>query len=165
MPTLRPVLEESHRLEFGCPPVFNTAQRKHFFQNSEETKPFLQILDSATNQVGFLIQLGYFRATRRFFPSRRFAERMLNTSGNGYDYSLPTLIFRSTRNPVLVATNPRSCASCRSCPFRGLFGKSASRKRPISSLKVFVFLRYLAACATLSAPTEWKSPLTQSYKR
>lgn len=75
MPTLRPVLEKGHRREFETPPVFTYAQRRFFFQITDEIKPLLTSLEGPANQAGFLLQLGYFRAASRFFAPATFRAR------------------------------------------------------------------------------------------
>ena len=75
MPTLRPILEKSYQREFETPPTFTYAQRRFFFQITDEIKPLLANLDSLTNQIGFLVQLGYFRATSRFFSPTTFVRK------------------------------------------------------------------------------------------
>ncbi|GAB4038314.1 Tn3 family transposase [Spirosoma gilvum] len=75
MPTLRPILEKGHQREFETPPTFTYTQRRFFFQITDEIKPLLAGLDTLANQAGFLLQLGYFRATSRFFSPTTFVEK------------------------------------------------------------------------------------------
>ena len=75
MPTLRPILEKNHQREFETPPIFTYAQRRFFFQITDEIKPLLASLDTLANQTGILVQLGYFRAASRFFSPTTFAAK------------------------------------------------------------------------------------------
>jgi TnpA family transposase len=75
MPTIRPILEKGHQREFETRPVFSYAHRRFFFQITDEVKPILASLDTLTNQAGFLLQLGYFRASSRFFTPATFARK------------------------------------------------------------------------------------------
>ena len=50
-------------------------QRQLCFQVDELLKPLLRGLDSPVNQAGFLLQVGYFRLTSRFFPPTTFYQR------------------------------------------------------------------------------------------
>lgn len=75
MPTIRPILEKGHQREFETPPSFTYAQRRFFFQITDEIKPVLASLDTQANQAGFLLQLGYFRASCRFFSPATFAQK------------------------------------------------------------------------------------------
>ena len=72
MPTLRLVLEKAHQQEFDNPPLLTLPQRQLCFQIDESLKPILKGLGSPINQAGFLLQLGYFRVTSRFFLSSTF---------------------------------------------------------------------------------------------
>ena len=75
MPTLRSILEKSHQQEFDNPPILTLAQRQLCFQIDESLKPILRGLDLPINQAGFLLQLGYFRVTSRFFLPTTFRQR------------------------------------------------------------------------------------------
>ncbi len=58
----------SHEVaEFESPPKFNSAERKQFFSISQAINELLAILRTPTNQVCFLILVGYFKAKRKFF--------------------------------------------------------------------------------------------------
>lgn len=75
MPTLRPVLEKDYQREFETPPVFTYAHRRFFFQITDDIRSVLASLDAPANQVGFLLQLGYFRAASRFFTPATFVRK------------------------------------------------------------------------------------------
>ena len=75
MPRLRSILEKSYQQEFENPPLLTAPQRQLCFQIDESLKPVLRSLDLAINQAGFLLQLGYFRVTARFFPVDTFREK------------------------------------------------------------------------------------------
>ena len=53
--------------EFESPPKFNSTERKQFFSVSQAINELLAILRTPTNQVCFLILVGYFKAKRKFF--------------------------------------------------------------------------------------------------
>ncbi|HAK79204.1 MAG TPA: Tn3 family transposase [Runella sp.] len=72
MPTLRPILSRDHQREFETPPTFNYAQRRFFFQITPDIKTLLATFETTANKTGFLVQLGYFRATCRFFSPTTF---------------------------------------------------------------------------------------------
>ena len=75
MPTLCFILEKSHQQEFANPPLLTAPQRQLCFQIDESLKPVLRGLDMPINQAGFLLQLGYFRVTARFFPVATFHKK------------------------------------------------------------------------------------------
>src|SRR5258708_22209553 len=60
------------------PPVFNSVQRKQYFDFSSELLTLAQDLQTPTNQVCFLVSCGYFKAAKRFFPNRRCSRRDLD---------------------------------------------------------------------------------------
>lgn len=67
MPQLQ-LLTAAERAEFESPPVFSGAERQRYFQVPPSLDAVLQTLRTPTNQIYFLLRLGYFRATGRFFP-------------------------------------------------------------------------------------------------
>lgn len=60
---------------FENPPEFNGEERKKFFSVLLWVKETLAGLKTPINQIGFVIQLGYFRAVNKFFPSRLFCQK------------------------------------------------------------------------------------------
>lgn len=100
------MLEKAHQHEFENPPLFTRLQRQTCFQLDEQTKQLLKQLESPINQAGFLIQLGYFRATTRFFAPSRFRPKDWGLSSidcvyPDYGFALtPTLC----RRPVITAS-------------------------------------------------------------
>ena len=56
---------------FDAPPVFTPGERQKFFAIPDSLGPFLENLRTPVNTVAFLMTLGYFRATKRFF-ARQF---------------------------------------------------------------------------------------------
>ena len=61
------ILNSHEEAEFESPPKFNSAERKRFFSVSLAINELLEILRTPTNQVCFLILVGYFKAKRKFF--------------------------------------------------------------------------------------------------
>ena len=69
MPRLQ-ILTPTEATAFETPPVFSPLEREHFFQMPESFAPLLTSQRTLTNQVCLVLTLGYFRATKRFFPHR-----------------------------------------------------------------------------------------------
>ncbi|SHM24284.1 Tn3 family transposase [Hymenobacter psychrotolerans] len=67
-----PLLDAAQRREFDSPPKFTTPQRSFFFARPEWAEPLLRAMSAPHMRGGFLLQLGYFKATGRFFPVDRF---------------------------------------------------------------------------------------------
>ena len=76
MPRMK-VLNNVERDTFETPPVFNSVERKRCFDFPVTLQEIANGLRSPTNQLGFWLTCGYFRATRRFYPARVFHPRDL----------------------------------------------------------------------------------------
>ena len=72
------ILNAVEQEQFESPPVFNSVQRKQYFDFSSERLTLAQDLQTSTNQVCFLVSCGYFKAAKRFFPNRRCSRRDLD---------------------------------------------------------------------------------------
>ena len=67
--TRRNILSAAEREEFDSPPSFTAAERKRFFNITGSLSSTVSKLRSPKNQVFFVVRLGYFKATGRFFAS------------------------------------------------------------------------------------------------
>lgn len=67
MPRMQ-ILTASELKTFDAPPVFSYTERDTFFQVSESLDAILATLRNPTNRVALVLTVGYFRATKRFFP-------------------------------------------------------------------------------------------------
>ena len=67
-----PLLDATQRRAFDQPPVFNQPQRQLFFALPDWATQFLATLLAPHSRGGFVLQVGYFKATGRFFPADRF---------------------------------------------------------------------------------------------
>ena len=67
-----PLLDAAQRREFDSPPKFTLAQRQLFFSLPEWAAPVLRAMNAAHVRGGFILQLGYFKASGRFFTVDRF---------------------------------------------------------------------------------------------
>jgi Domain of unknown function (DUF4158) len=72
MPRMHILTPAEHAL-FDTPPQFSSVERQRFFRLSQSLDPLLASLRTPTNQMGFVLALGYFKATTRFF-TRQFHE-------------------------------------------------------------------------------------------
>jgi Domain of unknown function (DUF4158) len=93
MPRMR-ILTPDEQAAFETPPVFTPIERHHFLQIPESLETLLTTRRSLVNQVGFVVMLGYFRASKRFF-ARQFHQADIDyvTGQLGY---LPGLITLET---------------------------------------------------------------------
>ncbi|MEM7373829.1 MAG: Tn3 family transposase [Bacteroidota bacterium] len=60
---------------YDNPPYFNTYQRKLFFTLPRSLAKKQRSFHSLTNQIGFHLMFGYFKACRRFFTPARFQDQ------------------------------------------------------------------------------------------
>lgn len=67
MPRMQ-ILTPAEHVKFDTPPHFHSVERKRFFDISHSLDPLLASFRTPTNQMCFVLTLGYFRATKRFFP-------------------------------------------------------------------------------------------------
>jgi len=72
MPRMK-FLTTTEQQAFDSPPEFNASERKRFFVITDGLQKILDSLKTPTNQVCFVLSVGYFRAAKRFF-SRQFRE-------------------------------------------------------------------------------------------
>lgn len=68
-----PLLDAAQRREFDSPPRFTSAQRQIFFSLPEWAELLLRAMSAPHMRGGFVLQLGYFKASGRFFSVERFA--------------------------------------------------------------------------------------------
>ena len=68
-------LSVAEKRKFDLPPVFTHKQRPAYFAVTDEIRRTLSALRSDTNKIGFLLQLGYFRHSGRFFEKNTFRQR------------------------------------------------------------------------------------------
>ena len=66
------ILNAVEREAFDSPPVFNSFQRKQYFDFPFKLRRFVAGLRSPAYRVGFLLSAGYFKAVKRFFSPGAF---------------------------------------------------------------------------------------------
>ena len=77
------ILTPKEQRNFDLPPKFKKAVRSKYFSISPKIKQLaFNKLRSPVNRVGFILQLGYFRASGKFFVSEEFKKS--NTTVMGY---------------------------------------------------------------------------------
>ena len=66
MPRIQ-ILTPEEYAAFETPQTFTSTQRQRFFDLSQSLSSLLTTFRTPTNQIGFVLTLGYFKATKRFF--------------------------------------------------------------------------------------------------
>ena len=69
------ILNTVEQEAFESAPVFNSSQRKQYFDFPQAIQQAAASLRTSANQLWFLLTCGYFKASKRFFPARTFHTR------------------------------------------------------------------------------------------
>lgn len=68
------ILTDEEQAEFDYPPPLPIETKALCFAIPKEVEDKINLLRTPTNQVGFLLQYGYFKACKRFFVANRFRQ-------------------------------------------------------------------------------------------
>lgn len=68
-------LSTSEKRQFDSPPVFTKVQRMAYFVVTDDIRKTMGNLRTPTNKIGFLLQLGYFKHSGKFFEKSAFRQR------------------------------------------------------------------------------------------
>ena len=72
------ILRPDERRAFDKCPTLNKAERQLYFRLDANTKKEVSKLHKPINRLGFVLQLGYFKAMGTFYPSSAFRKRDIN---------------------------------------------------------------------------------------
>jgi len=81
------ILNAQEEEAFESPPVFNNVERNKYFDFPSSLAEITKNLRTSTNKVYFLVMLGYFRATNKFFK-RAFLPKDINFVARKLEISL-----------------------------------------------------------------------------
>ncbi len=70
--TILNILSKEEIQLFESPPRFTSEERKHFFNLPEWAEKQIKMLTTSASKIGFILQLGYFRATGKFYTKDLF---------------------------------------------------------------------------------------------
>jgi TnpA family transposase len=102
MATYIKILNNNNSKVFETPPLFNGEERKRFFYLPKWADDLVKVLKTPTNQVGFILQFGYFKATGRFFVARKFRQNDIEFIANKLDFQLDELDFNGYKERSLI---------------------------------------------------------------
>lgn len=91
MATYIKILNNNDVSSFENPPQFSGEERKRFFYLPKWAEGLVESFRSPTNQVGFVLQLGYFKACNKFFVTRKFHQNDIEFIANRLDIQLDEL--------------------------------------------------------------------------
>jgi TnpA family transposase len=71
MPLLT-ILHDDEKQAFETPPVFTAEERKHFLTLPNWAQEIVATLQTPANKIGFILQLAYFQATKKYYAPHAF---------------------------------------------------------------------------------------------
>ncbi len=71
MPKIK-ILSKQDIKSFNSPPKLNSQDRLLYFSLSDLERSVLETFRSPSNKVAFILQLGYFKATKQFYSYESF---------------------------------------------------------------------------------------------
>ena len=81
-----------HNLKlFDNPPVFTGEQRKQIFTIQKWVLSLIESFVSPSNKIGFVLQLGYFRAVNKFYTSKKFHQKDIEYIARNLKIDLETI--------------------------------------------------------------------------
>jgi len=72
MPTNIKILSPAEIDSFDQPPILNASDRKYLFRFTKAINNVVKSFRTPRNKISFVLQLGYFKATNKFFSATDF---------------------------------------------------------------------------------------------
>src|SRR3989339_1442771 len=66
------ILSPTEQQRFDLPPKFNVDDRALYFSLTNDELKVVEELRTKTNKIGFILQLGYFKANGKFYATEQF---------------------------------------------------------------------------------------------
>ena len=92
------ILSAAEQRQFDSPPNFEDVDRNQYFVVNNEVFNIIQNLRTPINQIGFTLQLGYFKANGKFFTAQQFRK-------SDIEYVSELLGFNSKEIDILAYQN------------------------------------------------------------
>ncbi len=73
------ILSKPEKKAFMSAPILNKKERLLYFRLDQQTRLMVGGLRKPENKIGILLQLGYFRASGKFYAAKQFRKRDINT--------------------------------------------------------------------------------------
>jgi hypothetical protein len=93
MSTHLKIFNQEEITAFEYPPEFNGDERKQIFALREWAVKLVESFRTPTNQIGFILQLGYFKAVNRFFAAKKFRPKDVEFIARHLQVSLESIDF------------------------------------------------------------------------
>ncbi len=81
MATLLAILSDTEIRQFNRPPKLSMSQRHRYFSLTTDLKRIVSRKKSVESKVGFILQMGYLKASGRFYPKESFRKQDIAYSG------------------------------------------------------------------------------------
>src|ERR1035437_4251700 len=101
MPHIK-ILNQYEIKTFDFPPEFNGDERKKFFNLQKWTAETIKTFRTPTNKVGFVLQLGYFKATNKFFTYRKFHKNDIEFIARKLELSTEDIDFSAYKERTVI---------------------------------------------------------------
>jgi len=101
MPHIK-ILNNNDIKAFNSPPEFNGEERKRFFYLPKWAGEFVESFRSSTNKIGFVLQLGYFKAVNRFFVARKYHQNDIEFVANCHGLGLNEFDFENYKERTFI---------------------------------------------------------------
>ncbi len=95
MATLIKILSPKTIKRFDNPPVFTSHQRKQMFRVQKRILKILETFPNLTNKIGFVLQLGYFRAVNKFYSPKKFHQKDIEFIAGRLSINIKTIDLKS----------------------------------------------------------------------
>ena len=96
MPHIK-ILNKNDINAFNSPPEFTGEERERFFYLPKWASELVESFRTSTNKIGFVLQLGYFKAVNSFFVAQKFRAVRI-------DFSEQLIICQQKSNRISLST-------------------------------------------------------------
>ena len=91
MPTIIKVFSSAEAKMYDSPPIFDSEERKRFFDLPKWAGEVVEDLRTPMTKIGFILQLGYFRAANRFFEAAKYYPRDVDFIAKRFDLHIENI--------------------------------------------------------------------------
>jgi len=96
------IFSPNERRRFDAPPLFNADEQLWYFSLTKETLEIFTKLRTPTTKVGFILQLGYFKANAKFFTAEQFRKKDIDYVTNMLGIDRHKVNFASYQKRILI---------------------------------------------------------------
>jgi TnpA family transposase/ElaB/YqjD/DUF883 family membrane-anchored ribosome-binding protein len=101
MPHIK-ILNKNDINAFNSPPGFTGEERERFFYLPKWASELVESFRTPTNKIGFVLQLGYFKAVNRFFVARKYHHNDIEFVANRHGFGLNEFDFENYKERTFI---------------------------------------------------------------